>query len=145
MGALLKVVLTDLHFGDDSLEPDEFVAHSAVEPSGGDEVGAEIAFDLDIVPVQFGGGLLLKIVALVFLFEELLDQYIVLGGVLDDLLSRFWVEGAVRVNIKGEVFVVGEGLPCKIVGEKTIVLVLNVLVLDLHIGAFYKYYNLPLH
>lgn len=145
MSALLEVILADVHFGDDSLEADKLVSHSAVESSGGDKVGSEIAFDLDIVPVQFGGGLFLKIIALFLFFKELLDQDIILRGVLDDLLSRLRVKGPVWVDIEGEVLVVREGLPCNIVCEKTVALILNVLVLDLHIGAFYKYYNLPLY
>jgi hypothetical protein len=95
MSALLEVILADVHFGDDSLETDKLVSHSAVESSGGDKVGSEIAFDLDIVPVQFGGGLFLKIIALFLFLKELLDQDIILRGVLDDLLSRLRVKGPV--------------------------------------------------
>ena len=140
--ALLKVVLADVHFGDDSLESDKFVGHSAVESSGGDKVGAEIAFDPDVIPFSFGDGFLFEVFAFFLSFEVLFDQYKILGGVLDNLLGSFGVEGAVGIDIKGVVPVVGDGLSGQVIGEEPFILVLNVLVLDLHIGAFYKYYNL---
>lgn len=140
--ALLKVILTDVHFGDNSLEADEFVAHSAVESSGSDKVGTEVALDLDVISLGLGGDFFLQILTLVLSLKVLLDEDVVLGGVLDDLLGGLGVEGPVGVDIECVVFVVRDGLPGQVIGEQSLILVLSVLVLDLHLGAFYKYYNL---
>lgn len=140
--ALFKVVLADVHFGDDSLESDEFVGHSAVESSGCDKVGAEIAFDSNVISFTFGSCFLFEVFAFFLSFEVLFDQYIILGGVLDNLLGGFGIEGAVGIYIKGVFFVVGDGLSGQVICEEPFIFILKVLVLDLHIGAFYKYYNL---
>lgn len=52
--AFFKVVLADVHFSDDSLETDKFIAHSAVKASGGDEVGSEITLYFDVVSLILG-------------------------------------------------------------------------------------------
>ena len=134
---LFKVVLTDVHFGDDSLESDKFVGHSAVESSGGYEVSAQITLDPDVIPFCFGGGFLFEVFSFILSFKVLFDQYIILSGVSNNLLGGFGVERAVGVDIKGKVSVVGNGLSGQVISEQTFILVLNILVLDLHIGAFY--------
>ncbi len=69
-------------------------------------------------------------------FEVLFDEDIVFGGVLDELLGSFRIEGSIGINVEGEISIVWDRLPGQIVCEESLILVLNVWALDLHIGAF---------
>lgn len=137
MFAAFQVVLTDVHFGNDALETDELVGHSAVKSTGGNKISTQIALNPDVVPIAFKGLFLFEVVTFFLSFKKLFNKDIVFGRVFDNLLGSLRELRPVLIYIKSEIAEVGDGQSGQIVNKATFILVLNVGVLDLHIGAFY--------
>ena len=125
----LEVVFDNVHLGDDSLDADKLVGHFAAQSAGSDEVGSKIAFETDLVVVDFAVELG-SLVPVLDPFEIVFGDAVILLGVFDEILGGEGVLVPEGVDIDLDGVGVDELHPRNVVVEEALV------VFHLHLAHY---------
>lgn len=138
----LQIVLGNFHFRNDTLQTHQLIGHSTTEPSWSYKISTQISLDLYIKPLNLALSFSFSVIIIYLFLQVFFNQNIVFWRILNYLLSGFGIFGTIRVNVKSKISWISNGLCTQKVCKETIIIFRDILLLNLHIGAFCKNYNL---